>query len=40
MQINLLRKVLNFVVNYKFINLNKNYFDNKILQDKLFNVYH
>ena len=35
MQISLLHKVLNFVLNYKFINSNKIYFDHKILQDKL-----
>ena len=40
MQINLLHKVLNFVLNYKPINLNKNYFDNKIIQDKLLCIYH
>ena len=40
MQINLLHKVLNYVLNYKFINLNKNYFDNKILDDKLLCTYH
>ena len=40
MQINLLHKVLNFVLNYKFINSNKNYFDHKILQDKLWYIYH
>ena len=40
MQINLLHKVLNFVLNYKFINLNKTYFDYKILQDKLWYIYH
>ena len=40
MQINLLHKVLNFVLNYKFINLNKNYFDLKIVQDKLWYIYH
>ena len=40
MQINLLHKVLNFVLNYKFINLNKIYFDLKILQDKIWYIYH
>ena len=40
MQINLLHKVLNFVLNYKFINLNKIYFDHKILQDKIWYIYH
>ena len=39
MQINLLHKVLNFVLNYKYINLNKNYFDHKILQDKIWYIY-
>ena len=37
---NLLHKVHNFVLNYKFRNLNENYFDNKILQDKLLYIYH
>ena len=36
----MLHKVHNFVLNYKFINLNENYFDNKILQDKLLYIYH
>ena len=40
MQINLLLKVLNFVLNYKFICLNNNHFDYKILQDKLLYIYH
>ena len=40
MQINLLHEVLNCVLNYKFINLIKNYFDNKTLQDKLLWLYH
>ena len=40
MQVNLLHKVLNLVLNYKLINLNKNYFDHKILQDKLWYIYH
>ena len=40
MQINLLHKVLNFVVNYSFIYLNENYFDHKILQDKLWYINH
>ena len=39
MQINLLHKVLNFVLNNKFIILNKNYFCNKILQDKLLYIH-
>ena len=39
MQTNLLHKVLNFVLNYKFINSNKIYFDHKILQDKLWYIY-
>ena len=39
MQINLLHKVLNFVLHYKFINLNKTFFDYKILQDKLRYIY-
>ena len=39
MQVNLLHKVLNLVLNYKLINLNKNYFDHKILQDKLWYIY-
>ena len=38
MQINLLHKLLNFVLNYKFINLNKTYFDHKILQNKLWYI--
>ena len=37
---NLLHKVHNFVLNYKFRNLNENYFENKILQDKLLYIYH
>ena len=37
---NLLHKVHNFVLNYKFRDLNENYFDNKILQDKLLHIYH
>ena len=40
MQINLLHKVLKFVLNYKLINLNKNYFYHKILQDKLWYIFH
>ena len=40
MQINLIHKVLNFVLNYEFINLNQNYFDSKILKDKLLFMYH
>ena len=36
----MLHKVHNFVLNYKFINLNENYFDNKILQDKLLYIYY
>ena len=36
----MLHKVHNFVLNYKFINFNENYFDNKILQDKLLYIYH
>ena len=40
MQINLLHKVLNFVLNYKIINFNKNYIAYKILQDKLLCIYH
>ena len=40
MHINLLHKVLNLVLNYKFINLNKNYFDHKFLHDKLWYFYH
>ena len=40
MQEKLLHKVHNFVLNYKFINLNENYFDNNILQDKLLYIYH
>ena len=37
---NLLHKVHNFVLNYKFRDLNENYFDNKILQDKILCIYH
>ena len=40
MEINLIHKVLNFVLNHEFFNLNQNYFDNKILQDKLLLMYH
>ena len=40
MQIDLLHKVLNLVLDYKFINLNKNYFDHKFLQEKLLYIYH
>ena len=40
MQINLIHKVLIFVLNYEFVNLNQNYFDNKILQNKLLFMYH
>ena len=40
MQINLLHKVLNFVLNHNTINLNKIFFDSKILQDKLLCIYH
>ena len=39
MQTNLLHKVLNFVLNLKFFNLNKNFFDHKILQDKLWYIH-
>ena len=39
MQKKLLHKVLNLVLNYKFINLNKIYFDYKILKDKLRYIY-
>ena len=28
------------MLNYKFINLNKNYFDHKILQDKRWYIYY
>ena len=37
---NMLHKVHNFALNYKFINLNENYFDNKIVQNKLLFMYH
>ena len=37
---NLSHKVLNFVLNYKFNNLNTNYFVNKVLQNKLLCIYH
>ena len=40
MQKNMLHKVHNFVLNYKFINLNENYFNKKILQDKLLYIYY
>ena len=40
MQINLLQKVLNFVLSYNLNNLNKNYFDHEIVQDKLWYIYH
>ena len=40
MQINLIHKVLIFVLNYEIVNLNQNYFDNKILQNKLLFMYH
>ena len=40
MQKSLLHKVHNFVLSYKSINLNENYFGNKILQDKLLYIYH
>ena len=40
MQINLLHKVLSFVLNHKLIDLNKKYFDSRILQDKLLCIYH
>ena len=36
MQINLLRKVLNFVLNHKLINLNKKKFDSNIFRQILF----
>ena len=39
MQINLLHKVLNLLLVYEIINLNKNYSGHKILQDKLWYIY-
>ena len=36
---NLLHKVLNFLLNYKFLNLNKNYFGHEILQYKRWYIY-
>ena len=40
MQKNLLLKVLNFVLNHRFINSNKKYYDYKIMQDKLLCIGH
>ena len=40
MQKKMLHKVHNFALNYKFINLDENYFDNKIVQNKLLYIYY
>ena len=40
MQTNVLKKVLYFVVNNKFINLNKDYLGYNFLQDKLLCKFH